>query len=199
MKKLLLVLVAMIGFATPAAAQMASYASEGERFLQNVREFQADKAMGALRRPGNNLVDYRGRDGEAAIHIAVKGRKLNWVDALAGFNANLDLQDTNGDTPLTLAIRTGQFDIASRLLGYGVDVNRANRRGETPAILAVLGRQDLILEALLKKGADPDRKDNFAGLSAREYAARDSRNPRMLDLIESTQAQDQFEFGPVLR
>lgn len=199
MKKILLLLVALIGFATPAAAQLTGFASEGEQFLTDVRNFEAEKAMGALRRPGNNLIDYRGRDGEAALHIAVRGKKLNWVDALVGFDANLDIRDMNGDTPLHLAVRTGQFDIASRLVGYGADVNVANKRGETPAILAVLARNAPILEALLKEGADPDKADSYAGLSARDYAARDTRNPHLLQLIENTGAQDQFQFGPVLR
>lgn len=199
MKKLLFVLVAILGFATPVSAQLSGYGSEAEQFLDNVRKFNAGEAMGALRRPGNNLIDYRGRDGDAALHIAVKGRKLTWVDALIGFNADLELQNADGDTALLLAVRTGQFDVASRLIGYGADVNASNRRGETPAILAVLGRHESILEALLRKGADPDRRDSYAGLSARDYAQRDSRNPKLLALIEGTKAQDQFEFGPILR
>lgn len=199
MKKLLLVLAVMIGFAAPVSAQMTGYSSESEQFLDNVRKFNAGEAMGALRRPGNNLIDYRGRDGDAALHIAVKGKKLTWVDALIGFDADLELQNADGDTALILAVKTGQFDVASRLIGYGANVNASNRRGETPAILAVLGRHESILEALLRKGADPDKKDNYAGLSARDYAQRDSRNPKLLALIEGTQAQDQFEFGPVLR
>lgn len=199
MRKLLLVLTILVGFASPAAAQTATYSSEGERFLEDVRKFDGEKAMGALRRPGNNLIDFRGRAGEAALHIAVRGKKMTWVDALIGFNANLDIKDGNGDTPLILAIKTGQFDVASRLVGYGADVNLANRRGETPAILAVLGRHETILEVLLRKGANPDVTDNASGLSARDYAARDTRNPRLLELIENTQAQDQFQFGPVLR
>lgn len=199
MKKLLAILAALLAFAAPAQAQMSAFGSEGEQFLEDVRKFDAAKAMGALRRPGNNLIDYRGRDGDGALHIAVRGKKLNWVDALVGFEADLDLRNGDGDTPLMVAVRMGQFDIASRLLGYGADVNATNRRGETPAILAVLGRHDLILEALLKKGADAEKKDSYAGLSARDYAARDTRNPRLLELIETTGKQDDFQFGPVLR
>ena len=197
--KIFLLLAALVGFSAPAAAQMGSFASEGDKFLDDVRAFNAPEAMGALRRPGNNLVDYRDRTGEAALHIAVKGRKLTWVDALAGFNADLDIRNADGDTPLHLAVRTGQFDVASRLLDYGASADLANRRGETPAILAVLGRQAAILEALLKKGADPDKSDSVAGLSARDYATRDTRNPKLLELIRSTRVQDEFEFGPILR
>nr|WP_255554618.1 ankyrin repeat domain-containing protein [Sphingomicrobium sp. B8] len=196
---MLLLLAVMMGVATTASAQLSGYGSEAEQFLSDVRDFNAEKAMGALRRPGNNLVNYRGRAGDAALHIAVMGKKMSWVDSLVGFNADVNIRNADGDTPLILAVKTGQFDIASRLLGFGADPNIANRRGETPAILAVLGRHELILEAILRDGGNPDIKDRNAGLSARDYAARDRRNPRLLELIESTEAQDKLEFGPVIR
>ena len=37
---------------------------------------------------------------------------------------------------------------------------------------------------LINKGADPDQTDNLAGLSARDYAVRDSRNPAMVALFK---------------
>lgn len=196
---LLALLIATFGLATPAHAQLTGYGSEGDKFLIAVRKFDAPKAMGMLREPGNNLVDYRGREGEAAMHIAVRGRKMNWVDALAGFDADVDIRDKDGDTPLMIAIRMKQADIASRLLGYGASVNLANRRGETPLILAVQARHENLVEVLLRDGADPDATDSVAGLSARDYARRDTRNPRLLELIETTTKQDDFQFGPVLR
>ena len=67
--------------------------------------------------------------------------------------------------------------------------------------LAVQLRRPKILEALLLEGADPDKVDHSAGLSARQYAQRDDRNPELLQLIEKTQAKSKtkLEFGPVLR
>ena len=192
-------LVALVASAAPAHAQFATGGSEGDRFMAAVRDFDAPTAMGMLREPGNNLVNYRSRDGDAALHISVRGRKLSWVDALVGFDADIDIRDADGETPLMIAIRMKQADIASRLLGYGASVNLANRRGETPLILAVQARHGNLVETLLKDGADPDATDSVAGLSARDYARRDTRNPHLLELIENTSKQDDFKFGPVLR
>jgi ankyrin repeat protein len=61
--------------------------------------------------------------------------------------------------------------------------------GETPLIVAVQRREVPIIKMLLRAGADPDKTDTAAGYSARDYAKRDSRNPEILALIESTPAR----------
>lgn len=58
--------------------------------------------------------------------------------------------------------------------------------GETALIVAVQQRQAPIAKLLLEAGANPDKTDNAAGLSARDYAKRDSRSRDILALIEST-------------
>jgi hypothetical protein len=42
-----------------------------------------------------------------------------------------------------------------------------------------------MVQMLLAAGANPDKTDNAAGLSARDYAARDSRSRNILQAIES--------------
>lgn len=194
--------VTMLGVAlvaAPVTGHAQSGGSDSDAFMAAVKQFDAPTAMSMLRRPGNRLVDTRDRNGDAAIHLSVRDRRLNWVEALAGFNANLDLGDGQGNTALILAARTGQNEIAGRLLGYGASVDTANRRGETALIVAVQARNEALVELLLKKGADPDLADHVAGLSARDYATRDTRTPRLLQLIETTDAPADFTFGPVLR
>jgi ankyrin repeat protein len=58
--------------------------------------------------------------------------------------------------------------------------------GETPLIVAVQARQAPLVRFLVSKGANPDKTDNAAGYSARDYAKRDSRNPELLRLIEAS-------------
>ncbi|MEO7240159.1 MAG: ankyrin repeat domain-containing protein, partial [Sphingomicrobium sp.] len=53
---------------------------------------------------------------------------------------------------------------------------------------AVQQRQREIVELLLAVGANPDKADSAAGLSARDYATRDSRSRDMLKLIEAQKA-----------
>jgi ankyrin repeat protein len=57
--------------------------------------------------------------------------------------------------------------------------------GETALIIAVQQRQLPMVQMLLAAGANPDKTDNAAGLSARDYAARDSRSRNILQAIES--------------
>ena len=57
----------------------------------------------------------------------------------------------------------------------GAKVDGANRMGETPLIVAVQQRQTPIVRRLLAAGANPDKTDNAAGYSARDYAQRDNR------------------------
>jgi ankyrin repeat protein len=51
-------------------------------------------------------------------------------------------------------------------------------------IIAVQLRQARAVKALLDAGANPDKND-FAGYSARDYAARDSRSRQMSELIQA--------------
>jgi ankyrin repeat protein len=57
--------------------------------------------------------------------------------------------------------------------------------GETPLIVAVQQRQASMVRVLLAAGANPDRPDSAAGLSARDYAARDGRSREIIQMIEA--------------
>ena len=47
-----------------------------------------------------------------------------------------------------------------------------NGRGETPLIKAVQMKDSASVQMLLNAGADPDRRDSFAGMSARGVVSR---------------------------
>ena len=57
--------------------------------------------------------------------------------------------------------------------------------GETALIVAVQQRQLPMVRTLLAAGANPDKADSAAGLSARDYAARDTRSRDILQAIEA--------------
>ena len=51
-------------------------------------------------------------------------------------------------------------------------------------------RRDLsLVRTLLAAKANPDQKDNLAGLSARDYATRDTRAPAITKLLADTPKQ----------
>ena len=78
-------------------------------------------------------------------------------------------------------------------------VDAANRQGETALIVADPEAPRRGRAPLARGGRRaPTRTDN-AGLSARDYAARDRRSAEMLKLIEAVKPKPVFVAGPVIQ
>jgi ankyrin repeat protein len=177
--------------AAPAAAQF----SDSYKFLKAVRDGDGTKVMEVVKDSGSTLINTRGDDGDAALHIVVKRRDVTWLGFLIGRGARADIKDAEGNTPLALAARIGFSDGVSSLIGARAGVNVANNQGETPLILAVQARDPVSVRLLLAAGANPALTDRAAGLSARDYAARDRRSAMILKLIDD--AKPVKPAGPV--
>ena len=181
--------------AAPAAAQLAG--SDGEAFIAAMKNGESSKAIDLIDKAGSTVVNYRGDDGNTALHIATHNRNGNWVGYLLSKDADPNVGDRNGDTPLILAARLNFSEGAARLLMRGALVDKTNKLGETALIAAVQQRQGAIVRMLLEAGADPDRADHASGYSARDYAKRDSRSTEMLKLIETVKSKKAKAIGPV--
>jgi ankyrin repeat protein len=179
----------------PAAAQIPG--SDGEAFIAAMKEGNGSKALELVEKPGSTVVNYRGGDGNAGLHIAIRNRNANWVGFLLARNADPNLGDANGDTPLILAARMGFPEGAARMLMRRAQVDKTNKLGETALIVAVAGRQTAIVRMLLEAGADPDKADHASGYSAREYAKRDNRSKEIITLIETVKSKKAATVGPV--
>lgn len=190
--------VALAGLAVPAAAQAGFTQSDGEAFLKAIEEGDNNAAIPLLEQPGSRVVNYRGYKGETALHIAIRKRDLDWVGYLLKKGADPDVGDRDGDSALMLASRIGLDEAVGWMIRLGADVDASNRRGETALIIAVQQKRPRIIEQLLEAGANPDKADHAAGYSARDYAKRDSRNPRLLDLIETVKSTKKKVAGPKL-
>lgn len=188
---LLAVMTSMIGGAaavtalpSPAQAQFsASY-----DFLKAVRDRDGDVVTRMIDEPGSGAVIINTRDnstGQTALHIVVEGRDTNWTGFLLQKGANPNVADRSGNTPLMIATQLGFADGIAWLVKHKADVNQRNRSGETALVRAVQLRKPEMVRMLMKSGADPDITDNLAGLSARDYAARDPRNQAILAIIEN--------------
>jgi ankyrin repeat protein len=187
--------IALAIAAAPAAAQLAG--SDGEAFISAMKEGEGGKALALIEKAGSTVVNYRGDDGNAALHIATHNRNGNWVGYLLSKDADPNIADRNGDTPLILAARLSFPEGASRLLMRRALVDKTNKLGETALIVAVQQRQAAIVKMLLEAGADPDKADHASGYSARDYAKRDSRSPEMLKLIDTVKSTKPKAVGPV--
>ncbi len=172
--------------ATPATAQF----SDSYNFLKAVRDKDGGKVTEMLGGSNPTLVNTRDvTTGEGGLHVVVKRRDDQWTRFLLAKGANPNARDRSGNTPLMIAAQLGFPEGIVSLIQGKADVNLANDRGETPLIAAVQRRDLVSARILLGAGADPDKADHQAGMSARDYAARDPRAGVLLRLIEDTPKQ----------
>jgi ankyrin repeat protein len=87
---------------------------------------------------------------------------------------------------MLIAVNKGFNGLIPVLIEAKANPNIANTAGETPLIRAVQNRDLATIRILLADGADPDQADIIAGMSARDYAARDSRNPAVAKIMAET-------------
>jgi ankyrin repeat protein len=179
----------------PAVAQL--YGSDGEAFVSAMKNAEFSKALDLVQKPGSTVVNYRGGDGDAGLHIAVRHRNANWVGFLLSRDADPNLGNADGDTPLILATRIGFSEAVARMLMMQAQVDRTNKLGETALIVAVQQRQAGIVRMLLEAGADPDKPDHASGYSAGEYAKLDTASTEILRLIETVKSKRKAAVGPV--
>ena len=191
--------MAVAASAVPAAAQTSfNQGSVGEAFLKAVSEGDNATAVPMIKEPGSRVVNYKGYKGDTALHIVTRKRQLDWVGYLLNNGANPSIPDAKGDTALHIAARIGFEQAAEYMIDRGARVDATNRGGETPLALAVQAKQPRIVEMLLLAGANPDKGDHLAGLSPRDYAKRDTRNPQLLKLIETVKSTKKKAAGPSL-
>ncbi len=190
-------LALLLGFAAaPLAAQRAS---DGDNFIAAVREANGGKAMELINARGSTVVNYRGYDGDTALHIVVKRRDAEWLGFMLSKGADPNVGDKTGDTPLILASRIGFSEGARSLLAFRAKVDLANKLGETPLIVAVQQRQPQTVRLLLEAGADPNKADHAAGYSARDYAKQDRRTTELLRLIDTVKPTRKASIGPTIK
>lgn len=176
-------LLAGLLLASAAGAQMMQ--SESYKFLQAVKDGKGNDVIAMVDRPGSSIINARDiTSGEGALHIVVKRGDATYLRYLLQKGADPNLRDGKGTTPLLLAVIGGHAELVPLLIAGKANVNLGNGAGETPLILAVQRRDVEMTRTLLAAGADADQTDNAAGMSARDYARRDGRNPALAKLLE---------------
>lgn len=170
----------------PALAQGMGQPRESIQFLDAIRKQDGNKVNEFLRDKAASMVNVKDPygTGEAALHIVVKRQDPTYLSVLInqpGVNPNI--QDRDGNTPLIFAAGLGWGPGVDALIAKKANVNLANNGGVTPLIRAVLAHDAEVVKKLLDAGADPDRADFGGGLSAREYATRETRYPTIAKLL----------------
>jgi uncharacterized protein len=186
--------ITSLGLACALVLPVAAFAqfSESYNFLKAVKERDGAKATEIISKPGSGsvIIDTRDREkGETALHQVTRGRDLQWINFLLSRGAKTDVRDNEGNTPLMIATQLRFIEGAQVLLSQRASVDLANSAGETPLIRAVQQRDPALVRLYLKAGANPDKPDTIAGLSARDYAKRDTRAVAILKIIEEPRAK----------
>ncbi len=182
--KRLVLAAALIGIAVPIGAQQQS---ESYKFLQAVRDAKGNDVLEILNKPGSTIINTRDRtSGEGALHIVVARGDDTYLRFLLQKGADANMRDNKGNTPMLVAVNKGFNGLIPVLIEAKANPNIANAAGETPLIRAVQNRDLGTIRVLLSNGADPDQADIIAGMSARDYAMRDARNPVITKVFVDT-------------
>jgi ankyrin repeat protein len=190
-------LALLIAPAIPVMAQMGQ--SDNFKFLKAVKDAKGDDVTAMLNKPGSTIIDSRDDDGETALHIVVKRSDPTWTRFLLQHGADANARDRDGNTAAMIAVEQNCEQCLTALIDDRANLDLANNRGETPLIRAVQMRNVAMVSDLLKAGADPDETDHIAGLSARDYAARDTRSPGIAKaLADAPKAHHAAVEGPRL-
>lgn len=190
------VAIALTVLAVPVAVQ--AQFSDSFNFIKAVKDRDGAKVTEFLNKPGSVIVNTRdGSTGETALHIVAAGRDSLWLGFMLQRGANPDMRDSRGNTALFIATQLGWTDGIQTLLARRAGVDVANSSGETPLIRAVQNRDIASVRLLLAAGANPNKPDNAAGLSAREYAKRDPRSSAILkEIVEAKPVSTKPVQGP---
>ncbi|MFZ3484345.1 ankyrin repeat domain-containing protein [Sphingomonas sp. 3-13AW] len=171
--------------AVSSTSVVAQQRTQSYEFLEAVRKGDGDKVTGFLNQPGQLLINSKDRTtGDGALHIVAGRNDGVYLRFLLSKGADPNIQDASGNTPAMLAVEKGFTEGLDSLIRYKANLNLANSRGETPLIRAVQLRRVDLVRTLLEGGANPDQTDVIAGMSARDYARRDTRTPALLKLMD---------------
>ncbi|HEY9579779.1 MAG TPA: ankyrin repeat domain-containing protein [Rhizorhapis sp.] len=162
--------------------------SDSYNFLKAVKDRDGDKVINLIGEPGTIINTRDSTTGETALHIVIARRDAVWVNFLLGKGARPDIADNKGTTPLMLATQLRFLDGVQLLLANGAQVDKANDRGETPLIRAVQLHDLAMVRFLIANGANPDKADTLAGMSALDYAKRDTRSTAILSALNAAKA-----------
>lgn len=197
-RRLSVLLLPLLIASSPAAAQMGK--TDTYKFMDAVKNAKGQEVTDMLARPGNSLVNTQEPNtGDTALMIVVRRGDTTYTRFLLQQGANPNLRNKQGDTATMIAVTGNEEPCLQILIDDKANLNVANDRGETPLIRAVQLRNIQMVQELLKGGADPDQTDHLAGLSAREYAKRDTRSPVIAKLLaDAPKVSKTVSVGPSL-
>lgn len=93
-------------------------------------------------------VNFGNRQGDTALHLAVKNRHPQVATVLIAKGANVNQPNALGDTPLHTSVYTKQDEVAQRLRDSGASETVLNKYGLNPAEMSSVPEVEAAVEAL---------------------------------------------------
>lgn len=120
----------------------------------------------------NELLNWTNNSQETGVHVACAMNKVNVLQKLIEYDANVNVIDSNSNTPLHVAIQNGNDDCVSTLLSaksIDIDLNVFNDYGWTPLHLAAMKNSLNAIKMLNRRAAksifeDVDRRHGDTAL-----------------------------------
>lgn len=94
------------------------------------------------------------------LHLAVKRRRVNMVEILITYNADMTAVTVAGYSLLHQAVEANSLDLVTYFLAKGFDINVSSVSGNTPLGLAAQGVHHDIVQTLIDHGAMLDTVDH---------------------------------------
>jgi ankyrin repeat protein len=112
----------------------------------------------------------RDRDGDTALHLAIRAHNLEVVRVLIDKGAKINVGNNGNFMPLHSAAYLGDTQMVCFLLDKGADINSNSDDGNTALHYAAWAKDKAVLRLLLDKGANTNAK-NIHGNTALHHAA----------------------------
>ncbi len=182
MRKLATGVIAALLLAGGAHAQIGG---DSYNFIKAVKDRNVLKAREIVDHPGSTIVNARdGETGLTGLQLVTRDRDLGWMQFLLQQGADVNARDRGGATALITAAEQRFLEGAKLLLALRAEIDATNRSGETALIKAVQSRDTSMVRLLVENGANPDKTDNVAGLSARDYAKQDRHSSMVARILD---------------
>lgn len=107
------------------------------------------KAIQLILNNVESIVNRTSNENVSPLHVVCAQGRVEAVELLIKFGANINMQDFDGDTPLHEAAREKHSPVVSLLLHAGADISLRNSYGLTPFLLACFkGSLNCIIQIL---------------------------------------------------
>ena len=170
-------------FASQSQVQASQQSEEAEKLVDNM--------IGKVNRgilTENDLQEYLSKGGKidavnvigyTALRVATIADRIEIVELLIAFDADVNFQNEFGISALSCAARVGNVEMVRFLLKNNADINMQDKEGRTSLMWAIIGlsnKYTIHVIQLLIKQSDLNKQDVW-GWTALIYAAHESRNP----------------------